>query len=205
MMTPAVRHLHASHAVTYVAVLLGMLVPVAARATGNWSAAGLLLALAVVADTFDGRFARRFARTDDQARVGIEIDSLSDVLTFGLTPIMVGYLLLPIDSTPRFLLWSGAAFFHVVCAITRLAVYNVVGGASRGFVGLPVPVAALIWSTVFLGVPSVAGCTLAGTLCGAAMISSLRVPRPTGVGLALFTAWPLTLVAWHAVRLGILR
>ena len=70
------------------AVLIGMLVPVAARATGNWSAAGLLLALAVVADTFDGRFARRFARTDDQARVGVEIDSLSDALTFGLAPVM---------------------------------------------------------------------------------------------------------------------
>src|SRR5688572_8295431 len=52
--------------------------------TRFWGGAGIALAIAL--DLFDGRFARMFPRTADERRVGVEIDSLADVISFGLAP-----------------------------------------------------------------------------------------------------------------------
>jgi phosphatidylserine synthase len=101
-------------------------------------------------------------------------------------------------------LW-GAAFVHAACAVTRLASFNVISGlgppklrsGEGGFIGIPVPLAALLWSTALLVQPSAAVTVGLLLATAAAMVLPLRVPRPTGAGLVLFTCWPLTVAVCH--------
>jgi phosphatidylserine synthase len=180
---------------TYVSLLCGV-GAVAGASAGRTSAAGLAIAIAVIADTFDGRFARRFASDPRRNALGAELDSLSDAIAFGIAPPLCSVLLLNAGlSAVGVALWI-AVFFHAACAVTRLASFNV-DAAAAGFVGIPVPLAALIWSTVLLVQPSAAVTLGVILVTAAAMVLPIRVPRPTGAGLAVFVLWPLAVGICH--------
>ena len=87
MTAPAspLRAFHASNLLTYASLVAGV-GAIAFAARGNRSAAGALIAMSVVADTFDGRFAGLFRRTAMQRQVGVQLDSLSDAIAFGIAP-----------------------------------------------------------------------------------------------------------------------
>lgn len=85
-MRAPVHELHRANLLTYGALICAVTASVAHT---HHAIAGIGLALAVVADTFDGRFARAFARTDRQQRIGHQLDSLVDAVAFGLAPVMV--------------------------------------------------------------------------------------------------------------------
>jgi len=193
---------------TYLSLLFGVGALVAA-AGGRASLAGFAIAVAVVADTFDGRFARRFGSDPRRSALGVQLDSLSDAIAFGLAPPLCSALLLNEGMNPIGMALWAVAFVHAACAVTRLASFNVdamPGNAvppsipHGGFVGIPVPLAALLWSTALLVRPSAA--VTAGLLLvtAAAMVLPLRVPRPAGAGLVLFTCWPLAVAAGHLAR-----
>jgi CDP-diacylglycerol--serine O-phosphatidyltransferase len=91
-------------------------------------------------DAFDGRVARM---TKTQSEFGVELDSLADVITFGVAPAILVYK------------WAlyGLGFagiliaaVYAACGAIRLARFNVLahaeGGVQRFFVGLPIPLAA---------------------------------------------------------------
>src|SRR5262245_43525061 len=184
--------LHESNLLTYLSLLAGV-TAVAAALHGSGGPAGALLAVAVLADTFDGRFARLFPRTDAQRRFGAELDSLSDVAAFGLAPpICLFALSATTQGGVTEWMWWGAAFIYAAGAITRLGFYNLGhheqnrSGTSDGFVGLPVPVAALMLSSALLAGPSPAASMVLLIATSLAMIAPWRVPRPSGAGLALF-------------------
>lgn len=172
-----------------------------------WTA-GLAVAIAVIADTFDGRFARRFGSDPRRNALGTELDSLSDAIAFGIAPPLCSVLLLsPGSGTVGAVLWI-AVFVHAACAVTRLASFNVdatAGGLAAptrrsgegGFVGIPVPLAALIWSTALLVQPSAAVTLGVILVTAAAMVLPIPIPRPTGAGLALFVLWPLAVCLCH--------
>jgi CDP-diacylglycerol---serine O-phosphatidyltransferase len=126
--------LDASHAV--------VLLDNAARAIG----------FAVLLDGLDGRIARMTKATSE---FGLELDSIADVLTFGIAPAVLAYTW-GYGSTPGLerLGW-GVSFFFLICGALRLARFNVVARAprfsvtgtspkldKRSFVGLPIPAAA---------------------------------------------------------------
>lgn len=181
------------------ASLLGGVSAVAAANAHHTNMAGLAVALAVVADTFDGRFARRFGTDPRRCALGVELDSLADAIAFGIAPPLSSALLLNVGTdVPGYALW-GAVFVHAACAVTRLASYNVsaMGERPGSFVGIPVPLAALIWSTALLAQLSAAATTILILGTAAAMVLPLRVPRPTGAGLVLFTCWPLSVALCH--------
>jgi CDP-diacylglycerol--serine O-phosphatidyltransferase len=168
----------------------------------NAAACGALLALAVVFDTFDGRFARCLRdRIGGQASMGVQLDSLVDAVTFGLVPIACASVLFSGEG----LAWWLSAFAYAACAVTRLGAYNVAATSahesSNLFVGLPTPVAALFWSSLFLIRPPEAMMILVALAAGAAMISPLRIARPRPAGLALFVLWPTALILLHAGKL----
>jgi phosphatidylserine synthase len=184
---------------TYVSLLCGIGALASARA-GNGPLAGLAIAIAVIADTFDGRFARRFGPDPARRALGTELDSLSDAIAFGIAPPLSAGLLLNLAGPPQVLLW-GATFVYAACAITRLASYNVgaLAEPSPGFIGVPVPVAALIWSSALLVHPSAAATTILLVITAASMVVPLPVPKPTGVGLLAFVMWPLAVALLHAI------
>ena len=118
---------------------------------GNFQTAGLMIFLGMIADMLDGRIARMSKSTSS---FGGQLDSLCDVITFGLAPafLMLGLLdhSLSFNSTSlthfttRFL-WLVAATY-ISCAAIRLARFNVENeedeSAHMSFVGLPSPAAA---------------------------------------------------------------
>lgn len=182
---------------TYVSLLCGV-GAIAAASTGRAWTAGLAVAVAVIADTFDGRFARRFGSDPRRNALGTELDSLADAIAFGIAPPLCSVLLLHARLDPiGVALWM-AVFVHAACAITRLASYTVdTVRPDPGFIGIPAPVAALIWSTALLVQPP-AGATLGVILAtAAAMVLPIRIPRPTGAGLAVFVLWPLAVGLCH--------
>lgn len=170
---------------------------IAASLTDQVGAAGALIALAVIADTFDGRFARMFVRSPAEREVGVQLDSLSDAVAFGIAPCICMAGLVPGGSAWVEIGWWGVCFVFAACAITRLAFYNVTHEIAQGFIGLPVPVAALVASSVLLVTPSAALAAIALLVTAVGMVLPVRIPRPAGYGLAAFVLWPLTLVALH--------
>ena len=93
-------------------------------------------------DMFDGRVARI---TKTQSEFGVQLDSLADVISFGIAPALLVYkwALLPLGSV-GFL----AAFFYAACGAIRLARFNVMAARDHGsgeyFMGLPIPLAASV-------------------------------------------------------------
>ena len=183
---------------TYVSLLCGV-GAIAGANGGQAPIAGFLIAAAVIADTFDGRFARRFGNDPRRRALGVELDSLADAVAFGIAPPLCAALLLHAEMDARGAALWGAAFVHAACAITRLASYNVDAAepARSGFIGIPVPLAALIWATALLVQPSAATTIGVILVTAAAMVLPLRVPRPTGAGLVAFTCWPVAVALGH--------
>ena len=106
--------------------------------SGHFESAAVLIVLAFVCDGLDGRIARA-SRTS--SHFGVEYDSLSDVVAFGVAPAMLAYswALKPIGS-----LGVAVSGLFVICAALRLARFNVQTATAdkTRFTGLPVPGAA---------------------------------------------------------------
>ena len=103
---------------TYLSLLLG-LAGIYSAAQNAPLAAMLYLMLAGLLDAFDGRIARTKAnRTDAEKRFGIQIDSLNDLVCFGVLPAAIGW------STGCKNFWFMAAMsFFALCALIRLAYF----------------------------------------------------------------------------------
>jgi len=114
--------------------------------------AACAIGLAVLLDSLDGRIARM---TKSTSEFGVELDSIADVLSFGIAPAVLAYSwgYGTIRGFER--LGWGVSFFFLTCGALRLARFNVmaraprfaVGGNTpkldkRYFVGLPIPAAA---------------------------------------------------------------
>lgn len=120
---------------------------VIASMKGRYELAAIVILVAVVLDTMDGRIARLTRTT---SKFGAEYDSLSDLVAFGVAPSIMMYNW----SLSSFGKWGWLiAFLFVVCGALRLARFNVQIGLieSRVFNGLPIPAAAsALASTVLL-------------------------------------------------------
>ena len=112
---------------TYLSLLLG-LAGIYSAAQNAPLAAMLYLMLAGLLDAFDGRIARTKAnRTDAEKRFGIQIDSLNDLVCFGVLPAAIGW------STGCKNFWFMAAMsFFALCALIRLAYFNVAEEERQG-------------------------------------------------------------------------
>ena len=113
----------------------------------NYLHAAVAIAIAVIFDGIDGKVARL---TKTTSRFGVEYDSLSDLVAFGVAPaiLVFAWALRPYGKFG----WL-AAFLYVACGALRLARFNVQVDTveSRYFRGLPTPGAAgFIVATVFL-------------------------------------------------------
>ncbi len=103
----------------------------------EFETAGQLIVVAVIFDMLDGRIARLTGTTSD---FGAQLDSLADIVSFGVAPALIAYQWGLATLQRSFL----AAFFFVMCAAIRLARFNVQRKVVDGryFVGLPTPAAA---------------------------------------------------------------
>jgi len=194
-----IHDVHPSNLLTYTALAAAIGAMAAAGSRGGAAFAGALLAVAALADTFDGRFARSFMRTERQRRTGRELDSLVDIVGFGVAPVVVMATLSPPEGAVVASVWWIAAGAYVLAAATRLSFYNAEND-DAAFVGVPTPVAALIWATYLLvaTLPWLVIALFVGV--GAAMVSPVVVPRPRRLALVVFAMWPVGLIALHAIK-----
>ena len=158
-----------------------------------WACAQVLCAL--VFDVLDGRIARW---RQQASAMGRELDSLADVISFGVAPAAIGYALGMQSALDRAVL-----VFFVACGVSRLARYNITTEAMSGpsgkvthFEGTPIPTSVLlvllltaacaagaVGPDLWLGEASLAGLpfhplVLAFALSGSLMISRIRIPKP---------------------------
>jgi CDP-diacylglycerol--serine O-phosphatidyltransferase len=110
---------------------------------GHVYLAGALILAALVFDVFDGRIARWRQKA---SVLGRELDSLADVISFGVAPAMIGFCVGMQGA------WDKAALsYFVACGVSRLARYNVTseamsdaGGKVTHFEGTPIPTSFVI-------------------------------------------------------------
>ncbi|MDC0861481.1 CDP-diacylglycerol--serine O-phosphatidyltransferase [Alphaproteobacteria bacterium] len=104
----------------------------------NWNLAVLMILIAAFFDFFDGWLARKLKKS---SQFGAELDSLSDFISFGVSPAVLLYLWL-IQEFER----VGWVFclFYIICAALRLARFNIenLSSPSTTFYGIPSPAAA---------------------------------------------------------------
>lgn len=117
-----------------------------ASTDGNFVRAAWFILLSAILDGLDGKVARMTGTT---SKFGMEMDSLADVVAFGVAP---GVLMYTWALKPYGKLGWLAAFLYVVCGALRLARFNVQVDTveSKRFVGLPIPAAASIVATCVL-------------------------------------------------------
>lgn len=114
---------------------------------GDTILAAQFMLLAVICDALDGTLARKFKK-DRSPIFGETIDSLADMVSFGVAPAVILYNIIPTVFVfiPMLLL--------VICGILRLTRYNVIASQQSGpttvFVGLPIPTSALMLAIIIL-------------------------------------------------------
>jgi CDP-diacylglycerol--serine O-phosphatidyltransferase len=167
--------------------------------TRFWGGAGI--ALAVALDLFDGRFARLFPRTADERRVGVEIDSLADVISFGLAPPVILLRVVQATTSIERAMLVAAAIVYLLCIVTRLAHFNIFQADTGGFIGLPSNMPPLVCAILLLWVPHPMVSALVLLLGGAAAVAGFRIPRPNAVTLYSILAISLALAGGHVMRL----
>ena len=116
-------------------------------------------------DAFDGKVARtKKNRTDYEKKFGIQIDSLTDIVAFGVLPVCIAVAMMKqsvffIGNSKILVIFCyGITVLYVVAALIRLAHFNVVederqeheGGANRFYTGVPVTAASLLFPTILL-------------------------------------------------------
>lgn len=133
--------------------LISSIVGITQAIHADYKAAIFCLAFSGICDAFDGRVARsKKNRTEDEKNFGIQLDSLCDVICFGLFPSVICYLL-----GVRGLLGLSIVCFYCICAVIRLAYFNVLegkrqqieGGCNKTYRGLPVTSIAFILPLTF--------------------------------------------------------
>ena len=105
--------------------------------SGRFENAAIAIGVAILLDGLDGRVARRLNATSE---FGLEFDSFSDLVSFGVAPaiLMYHWCFLPIADEIGVLL----SFLFALCSASRLARFNISSKDLRRFTGLPTPAAA---------------------------------------------------------------
>jgi CDP-diacylglycerol--serine O-phosphatidyltransferase len=101
---------------------------------GNYDPAAYAIAVAIILDSLDGLIARL---TNSTSGFGLQLDSLADVISFGIAPSVLA-LCWGLQAADQRLAWI-AAFTFLICGAMRLARFNVQAGNLKHFVGLPIP------------------------------------------------------------------
>lgn len=156
----------------------------------------ICLLFAGLTDMFDGKVASTMKRTDSEKAFGIQIDSLCDLISFGVLPLAIGY---GIGLSGGFFYVSCA--MYLLCAIIRLAYFNVdeaqrqktETGRRKIYYGLPVTSAAILFPLIF-GLKSLLGTAMPVVYqimlyaVAAAFIIKFKLAKPNKKGIPALVA-----------------
>lgn len=144
-----------------------------------------------ICDMFDGTIAATRKRNKNEKCFGIQIDSLSDLICFGVLPAIIVYSMSG-QTTVALIISS----LYTLCALMRLAYFNVLEEerqqartpGEKSYMGLPVTCAALIFPAVYilqyrLGLQSKMIYELVMAAVAAAFIIAVKIKKPGKLGM----------------------
>lgn len=115
---------------------------------GHFSLASLCLMLSGICDSFDGTLARKYKYDKSQQEYGVQLDSLSDVICFGILPAIITVLI----STS--IVSIIICIFYMLCGVIRLAYFNMLHttkAAKKGeYIGLPITSIAIAYPIILI-------------------------------------------------------
>jgi CDP-diacylglycerol--serine O-phosphatidyltransferase len=163
--------------------------------------AAMMVIIAMLMDGVDGRVARAL---NAQSEFGKELDSLSDVISFGVAPAFIMYSV-AFQELNAAAAWIITALFPI-CGALRLARFNVISGMPGYFIGLPIPAAGGVLATLALFhneivVPVLMASTLVLSFL---MVSTIKYPNFKKLGIPRNAVWVVPIIVAVAVVLGIL-
>lgn len=144
--------------------------------------ASLFIGLAAVVDFLDGFVARLFKATSE---MGKQLDSLADVVSFGVAPSLIVYQFLRLsyareeDGIEISMIWLIPALFIALAAAYRLAKFNIESSGEYYFKGMPTPAVGIF----------IASIPLIYWNTEDALIISLLLNKWFLYGLVLFVSW----------------
>lgn len=190
--------------VTYLGVTLSV-ISMACSFSGEHEFAILFLTLAGICDTFDGRIARtKKDRTEEQIIFGVQIDSLCDLVCFGVTPAVLAYNL-----GVQHVWGIAVEVLFVLCGVIRLAYFNVLEeikkkdperAAMKGYRGMPITTIVVIFPSVYLIHPYVAPDVFAIILAVFLVITAflyildIRIRKPGNLGISLMITYVVAIM-----------
>lgn len=113
--------------------------------------ASLFILLAAIVDFFDGFLARLLGASSE---MGKQLDSLADVVSFGVAPSLIIYQFLRLsfaageDGLNISIIWLCPAFILAAAGAYRLARYNLITEKVKGFIGVPIPAVGLFVASI---------------------------------------------------------
>ena len=141
----------------------------------------ILLFLCSIFDSIDGLFARKRKNTEFETTYGVELDSLSDMISFGIFPAIIAI------NTGGFNIMIFIIPIYVLCGLIRLAYFNTLNITKTNekgyFRGVPITTIAFIYPLIYLlhlidydvyGIASIITLIMLGIL----FISNIRVKKP---------------------------
>lgn len=128
-------------------------VAIAYAFSGNVELSFTWIIIGAVFDFFDGMSARLL---NVSSPIGKELDSLADVVTFGVAPSTILFSELSVMSYPAILeplrpILPFTAYIMAAFSALRLAKFNLDERQTLGFIGLPTPANALLWGSLIIG------------------------------------------------------
>lgn len=144
---------------------------------GQYQTAAIAVFIAMLLDGMDGRVARW---TNSQSAFGEQLDSLADMVSFGVAPALIAYNW-QLNEFGR--IGYSVAFVYCACAALRLALFNTLIGKvdKKWFIGIPSPTAAalvigLVWVDHSFGrLPAVQWlCLLVTLFAGLSMVVQIK-------------------------------
>ena len=190
---------------TYLSLLFG-LGGIYQAAEGNSVGAVAALMLAGLLDGFDGRIARtKKNRSAEEKRFGIQIDSLNDLVCFGLLPAVIGHELYRswTDGAKVPAWFTAVLCYFVLAGLIRLAYFNVLeeerqqseSGSRKYYLGMPItsstlgfPLFYLLTLLVEAAAAKIALLTFGFLLMATLYISPIHVPKPGLKSIAVMSA-----------------
>lgn len=178
---------------TYVALIVSVQ-GIFASSSGRPEVGLLCLMICGMIDTFDGKIARsKKDRTEDGKRFGIQIDSLNDLVCFGVLPAVIGFSLGMTNVLGKLVL-----SLFALAALIRLAYFNVLEEKRQqettadrvSYLGLPVTTVSVVMPffyllAEYLSVDMISVLSVMLLMLGVAFISPLKVRKLKLPGIIL--------------------
>jgi CDP-diacylglycerol--serine O-phosphatidyltransferase len=142
-------------------------------------------------DMYDGAVSKKIERTESEKKFGIQLDTVADMVCFGITPAIIVFSMVGIA-------WFALVIyvFYITCAAVRLAYFNTItvpDKPAKHFQGLPVTCIAWILPIVLFFHSAAASITTLAVV-GILFILNIKIPKTQGGWYVLFSAMAAALV-----------